>query len=205
LITTMGEFGSSFLLALFLQRVLPLTPFPAGQMLIPGALIWGFSNLIARRLADQINNRLLVGVALVMIAVAFYRFSHIDLWSTTTYILSLFMVQSFARGLSQSPLINFPMAVLPKEEVIMGPGLRGLRTGLASTFGLSMAAIFVEKQQTVHAPAFSEDQRLYPIGAAEAVAAARGALYGVGEWDPLPTKAMLLVRKVMLDEAALMA
>jgi EmrB/QacA subfamily drug resistance transporter len=141
LITTMGEFSSSFLIALFLQRVFTLTPFQAGQMLIPGALLWGFSNLIAGRLADQVNNRLLVSVALMMIAVAFYRFSHIDLWSTTTYILSLFMVQSFARGLLQSPLINFLMAVLPKEKVIMGSGLRGLMNGLGSTFGVSMAAI----------------------------------------------------------------
>ncbi len=162
LITTMGEFSSSFLIALFLQRVLTLTPFQAGQMLIPGALTWGFSNLIAGRLADQVNNRLLISVSLIMIAVAFYRFSHIDLWSTTTYILSLFMVQSFARGLLQSPLINLLMAVLPKEKVIMGSGLRGLMNGLGSTFGVSMAAIFVEKQQTVHALAFSEDQSLYP-------------------------------------------
>jgi DHA2 family multidrug resistance protein len=205
LIATMGEFSSSFLIALFLQRVLTLTPFQAGQMLIPGALLWGFSNLIAGRLADQVNNRLLVSVALMMIAVAFYRFSHIDLWSTTTYILSLFMVQSFARGLLQSPLINFLMAVLPKEKVIMGSGLRGLMNGLGSTFGVSMAAIFVEKQQTLHALAFSADQSLSPIGAAEAMAAVQGELYAAGEWDLLPTKAMLLVRKVMLDEAAVMA
>jgi MFS family permease len=37
------------------------------------------------------------------------------------------------------------------------------------------------------------------------VAAAQGELYAAGEWDLLPTKAMLLVRKVMLDEAAVMA
>jgi sugar phosphate permease len=110
-------------------------------MLFPGALLWGFSNLIAGRLADQVNNRLLVSVALMMIAVAFYRFSHIDLWSTTTYILSLFMVQSFARGLLQSPWLNFLMAVLPKEKVIMGSGLPGLMNVMGSTFGVSMAAI----------------------------------------------------------------
>jgi hypothetical protein len=53
--------------------------------------------------------------------------------------------------------------------------------GLGSTFGVSMAAIFVEKQQTVHALTFSEDQSLYPIGADEAVTAAREHLYGAGE------------------------
>jgi hypothetical protein len=77
--------------------------------------------------------------------------------------------------------------------------------GLGSTFGVSMAAIFVEKQQTVHALAFSEDQSLHPIGAAEAVDAAREHLYITGEWDSLPTKAMLMVRQAMLDEAAVLA
>jgi hypothetical protein len=95
--------------------------------------------------------------------------------------------------------------VLPKEKVMMGSGLRGLMNGLGSTFGVSMAAIFVERQQTVHALAFSEDQSLHPIGAAEALAAARERLALAGEWDLLPTKAMLMVRQTMLDEAAVLA
>jgi EmrB/QacA subfamily drug resistance transporter len=205
LIGTMGEFASSFLIALFLQRVLTLTPFQAGQMLLPGALTWGVSNLISGRLADKVNNRLLISIALIMIAVAFYRFSHIDMWSSTTYILSLFVVQSFARGLLQSPLINVLMVVLPKEKVMMGSGLRGLMNGLGSTFGVSMAAILVEKQQAVHALAFSEDQDLLPIGAAEAIAAAREHLQMAGEWDLLPTKTMMLIRQAMFDEAAVLA
>jgi hypothetical protein len=127
------------------------------------------------------------------------------MWASQTYILSLFVVQSFARGLLQSPLLNVLMVVLPKEKVMMGSGLRGLMNGLGSTFGVSMAAIFVEKQQTVHALVFSEDQSVYAIGVAEAVTAAREHLSLAGEWDLLPTKAMLMVRQTMLDEAAVLA
>src|SRR5262249_8135297 len=79
-IGTMGEFASNFLIALFLQRVMTLTPFQAGQMLLPGALIWGFSNLISGRLADKVNNRVLISSALIMIGVGFFQFSHIDMW-----------------------------------------------------------------------------------------------------------------------------
>ena len=204
-ISTMGEFASSFLIALFLQRVLTLTPTQAGYMLLPGALTWGISNLISGRLADKVNNRLLVGSALLMIALAFSRFATLDKWSTTTAIVSLFVVQSFARGMLQSPLINFLMVVLPKEKVIMGSGLRGLMNGLGSTFGVSMAAIFVEQQQTVHALAFSDEQSLLPIGAAEAVVATQEHLQTAGEWDLLSTRAMQAIREVMLDEAAVLA
>jgi hypothetical protein len=119
--------------------------------------------------------------------------------------VSLFVVQSFAGGLLQSPLLNVLMVMLPQEKVMMGSGWRGLMNGLGSMFGVSMAAFFVEKQQTVHALAFSEDQSLYPIGAAEAVTAAREHLSIAGEWDLLPTKAMLVVRQTMLDEAAVLA
>ena len=205
LVGTMGEFASNFLIALFLQHVLTLTPFQAGQMLLPGALVWGFSNLISGRLADKVNNRLLIGIALTMIGIAFFRFSHIDMWASPSYILSLFVVQSFARGLLQSPLINLLMVVLPKDKVMMGSGLRGLVNGLGSTFGVSMAAIFVERQQAVHALALSEDQSLAPIGATEALEAAREHLIIGGEWDLLPTKAALMVRQRMLDEAAVLA
>jgi EmrB/QacA subfamily drug resistance transporter len=204
-ISTMGEFASSFLIALFLQRVLTLTPYQAGWMLLPGALTWGASNLLSGRLADKVNNRALVSLALLMIAIAFYRFAHLDKLSTSGAILSLFVVQSFARGMLQSPLINFLMAVLPKEKVIMGSGLRGLMNGLGSTFGVSMAAIFVEKQQAVHALRFSEDQDWYPLGLAETLTATQEHLRLEGEWDLLSTKTMLAIRETMLGEAAVLA
>ena len=86
----------------------------------------------------------------------------------------------------------------------MGSGLRGLMSGLGSTFGVSMAALFVEKQQAVHALAFSEDQSVYPIGAAEALAAAQEHLRLGGEWDLLSTKATLVLRDTMFEEAAVL-
>jgi MFS family permease len=174
-------------------------------MLLPGALAWGVSNLLSGRLADKVNNRLLVSVALLMIGIAFLRFASLDRWSSTTAILSLFVVQSFARGMLQSPLINFLMAVLPQEKLTMGAGLRGLMNGLGSTFGVSMAAIFIEKQQAVHAMLFAEDQSLYPVGEVESLAAVQGHLQMAGEWDLLPTKTLMALRDTMLDEAAVLA
>lgn len=204
-VSTLGEFASSFLIALFLQRVLTLTPSQAGWMLLPGALTWGATNLLSGRLADKVNNRVLVSIALLLIAVAFYRFASLDRLSTTTSILSLFVVQSFARGMLQSPLINFLMAILPKEKVVMGSGLRGLVNGLGSTFGVSMAAIFVDKQQEIHALRFAEDQDLYPLGLQEAMTATQEHLQRAGEWDLLSTKTMLAIRENMLGEAAVLA
>lgn len=204
-VSTLGEFASSFLIALFLQRVLTLTPSQAGWMLLPGALTWGATNLLSGRLADKVNNRVLVGIALLLIAVAFYRFASLDRLSTTASILSLFVVQSFARGMLQSPLINFLMVVLPKEKVVMGSGLRGLVNGLGSTFGVSMAAILVDQQQEVHALRFSEDQALYPLGLQEAMTATQEHLQRAGEWDLLSTKTLLAIRENMLGEAAVLA
>lgn len=204
-IGTMGEFASSFLIALFLQRVITLTPYQAGRMLLPGALTWGLSNLISGRLADKVNNRLLVSFALLMIGVAFYRFASLDKLSSTTAILSLFVVQSFARGMLQSPLINFLMAVLPQDKVIMGSGLRGLVNGLGSTFGVSMAAIFIEKQQAVHALELADNQGMSAIGQVEAEAAVQEHLHLQGEWDLLSTKTELALRTTMFEEAAVLA
>lgn len=68
-----------------------------------------------------------------------------------------------------------------------------------------MAALFVEKQQVVHALAFSEDQSVYSIGAVEALAAVQERLQMGGEWDVLSTKAALVLRDTMLAEAAVLA
>ena len=204
-VSTLGEFASSFLIALFMQRVLTLTPYQAGQMMLPGALTWGLSNLISGRLADKVSNRLLVSLALLMIVGAFYRFANLDRLSPTSAILSLFVVQSFARGMLQSPLINVLMTTLPQDKVIMGSGLRGLMNGLGSTFGVSMAALFVEKQQAIHAMQLAEDQEEAPLGVAEALVATQGHLQMAGEWDQLPTKTLVVVRDAILGEAEVLA
>jgi len=205
LLSSMEEFGFNFLIALFLQRALAYTPFQTGQLLLPGALTMGLANLLSGRLSDKVDNRVLISVALLMLAAAFYRFSNLSLWSTTTYILSLLVAHSFARGMLQSPLLNVLMGVLPKEKLMMGSGLRGLMNGLGSTFGVSMAAVFVEKRQTVHTLILSENQSSYPSATAEAVATARETLRAAGEWDLLPTKALLMMRRVVLEEAAVLA
>src|SRR2546425_5554300 len=57
---------------------------------------------IPRLSVELPNNRLLVSIALLMIAVAFFRFASLDKLSSSTAILSLFAVQSFARGMLQS-------------------------------------------------------------------------------------------------------
>jgi EmrB/QacA subfamily drug resistance transporter len=204
-VSTLGEFASSFLIALFLQHVLTLTPYQAGQMMLPGALTWGLSNLISGRLADKVNNRLLVILALLMLSWAFYRFAGLDKLSPTTAILSLFVVQSFARGMLQSPLINVLMITLPQDKVIMGSGLRGLMNGLGSTFGVSMAALFVEKQQAIHTMQLAEDQEEAPLGLAEAVAATQSHLQVEGEWDQLSTKTLVVIRNAILGEAEMLA
>jgi hypothetical protein len=182
-----------------------LTPYQAGQMMLPGALTWGLSNLISGRLADKVNNRLLVILALLMLSWAFYRFAGLDKLSPTTAILSLFVVQSFARGMLQSPLINVLMITLPQDKVIMGSGLRGLMNGLGSTFGVSMAALFVEKQQAIHTMQLAEDQEEAPLGLAEAVAATQSHLQVEGEWDQLSTKTLVVIRNAILGEAEMLA
>ena len=204
-VSTLGEFASSFLIALYLQRVLVLTPYQAGQMMLPGALTWGLSNLISGRLADKVNNRLLVSLALLMIAIAFYRFAELNRLSPTIAILSLFVMQSFARGMLQSPLINVLMTSLPHDKVIMGSGLRGLMNGLGSTFGVSMAALFIDRQQAVHALRLAEDQEVAPLGVDEAIVATQEHLYHLGEWDQLPTKTLLVLRDALLGEAEVLA
>jgi MFS family permease len=70
---------------------------------------------------------------------------------------------------------------------------------------VSMAALFIERQQAVHALGFSEDQSFSPIGTMEAEAAVQGNLQAEGEWDLLSTKALLVLREEMLDAAAVLA
>ena len=92
----------------------------------------------------------------------------------------------------------------PQNKMIMGSGLRGLMNGLGSTFGVSMAALFVERQQTVHAMGFAEI-RVLPHRHRRGARSHAGASAARREWNMLATKTAMVLRDTMFEEAAVLA
>jgi hypothetical protein len=79
----------------------------------------------------------------LVLALIFYLFTTITIWTGAWAIAGLLMIRSLARGFIQSPIITVVMATLPENQVRLGAGLRGLLNSLGGTFGVALASFWL--------------------------------------------------------------
>ena len=78
-LNTMEFRGTNFLLPIMLQRIYHYTPFQAGLFFLPPALVMGITSILAGRLSDKIQPKLLLMIGLV--GLTYVSFNSVGLMS----------------------------------------------------------------------------------------------------------------------------
>ena len=111
-----GFVGTNFLVALMLQVVFDFTPLQAGLVLAPGAIVMGWIGLMAGRLSDRWEPRILILFGLAFFGLDMYFFSQLTLLTGVGLVTLLVVVQRGAFGMIQSPISNAVLRTLPSED-----------------------------------------------------------------------------------------
>src|SRR5664280_522829 len=86
-IFSLGMFGSTFLLPIYLQTSLGYTALQAGSVFLPVGIIQGIMSPISGRLADKINPKIPILIGVVLFALSFYINSHLSYLTENSYIM----------------------------------------------------------------------------------------------------------------------
>lgn len=78
-----GLFGSVFILPIFLQGNLSMTAWQTGLVILPGAIMTAISMVIAGRLSNHVDARVMIAVGVTLFFVAMWQLSHITPQSGT--------------------------------------------------------------------------------------------------------------------------
>jgi DHA2 family multidrug resistance protein len=196
--------GTSFLLPIMLQRIYHYTPFQAGLFFLPPALVMGTTSIIAGRLSDKIQPKVLLIIGLVMLSYVSFKFCGLDVWATTGVLLGLIVLRRGAQAFCHSPLTSSTLRGVPEDQVRMASGLFSLHRTLAGAVGVALTATLMESREDVHALILSQRQALYPLGTAAATDTIRGVLMQDGDYGgALALKTAGVLRQMLADEAAL--
>jgi DHA2 family multidrug resistance protein len=203
-LNTMEFRGTNFLLPIMLQRIYHYTPFQTGLFFLPPALVMGVTSIIAGRLSDKIQPKLLLIAGLLMLTYVSFQFLGLDVWATTGVLLGLILLRRGAQAFCHSPLTSSTLGGVPEDQVRMASGLFSLHRQLAGTIGVALTATLMEHREQVHSLILAERQALYPLGTAVATDAVRGMLMQEGEsGGMLAQKTAAILRQKLADEAAL--
>ena len=149
-LNTMEFRGTNFLLPIMLQRIYHYTPFQAGLFFLPPALVMGITSILAGRLSDKIQPKLLLMIGLVGLTYVSFEFCGLDVWATTGVLLGLIVLRRGAQAFCHSPLSSSTLRGVPEDQVRMASGLFNLHRTLAGAVGVALTATLMDYREDVH-------------------------------------------------------
>jgi MFS transporter, DHA2 family, multidrug resistance protein len=196
--------GSNFLLPIMLQRIYHYTPFQAGLFVLPPALVMGIISILAGRLSNKIQPKLLPMIGLVGLTYLSFEFCGLSVWAKTGVLLRLVVLRRGAQAFCHSPLSTSTLRGVPEDQVRMASGLFNLHRTLAGAVGVALTATLMDYREDVHTLILSQRQALYPLGTEVATGAIRGMLIQDGEsGGMLAQKTAGILRQKLSEEVAL--
>lgn len=146
----MGLFGGLFMVPIFLQQVLGLTPLQASLLILPALPFSALSGPVTGRLSDLLPPPLVALGGLLALTIIFYSFAAI---STMTTMAALIVYLIFYRTFMDTvgvPVTALTVQSLAPQEVRMGQGLVGVVRSIGASLGVTVTSVFFERRREWH-------------------------------------------------------
>jgi DHA2 family multidrug resistance protein len=132
-----GLYAMSFTLPVFLQGNLHMTAEQTGIVLLPGAIATALSMVLAGRLSNRVDPRLLITVGTLIFALAVWELSRITALSGASDFFWPLIMRGVGLGLMFVPLTTITLAELSPKELPQGTGLYNFFRQLGGSFGIA--------------------------------------------------------------------
>jgi len=151
-----GMFGANFLVPIYLQDSLGYTPFQTGLMFLPVGLLVGVTAPFAGMFTDRFDGRIPIFVGLALLALTFYQFSSLSVFSEKQDILIPLYVRGVAMGLLMSPLTTMAISEIPNSRMAQASGLINVIRQIGGTFGVAIFGTVLTRRTIHHAAVYGE-------------------------------------------------
>lgn len=146
MIITIAMFSGMFLLPIYLQNLRGFSPFEAGLLMLPGAIIMGIMSPISGYLFDKIGPRWLAAIGMLITTITTWGFTRLSLDTSYSYILLLYMVRSFGMSLLMMPIMTAGLNQLPQEKNSHGTAMSNTMRQISGSIGISLfTSIFTNR------------------------------------------------------------
>lgn len=144
-IFSVAMFSAMILTPLYVQIVRGTSPFHAGLMMLPGAIIMAIMSPITGRLFDKYGARTLAIVGLTITVVTTYMMSNFDMESSYTYIVTLYSIRAFGMSMIQMPVMTNGMNQLPMSANPHGTAMNNTLNQVSGAIGSALLLTAMDK------------------------------------------------------------
>ena len=141
-----GQFGTTYLIPLFVQTIQGLTPLDAGLLLMPGALLLGIFMPFGGYLCDRLPARALLITGLLGFAASTLALLHVDVNTAFWWMLTWVVVSRLGQSLINPTLNATAMRSLHTTQLRQGAGMINFFRQLGGAFGVNLLSVSLDRQ-----------------------------------------------------------
>ncbi len=156
LMFSIGMFGSTFLLPLYLQNTLSYTALQAGAVFLPVGIIQGIMSPTSGYLANKINPKWMLIVGVLLLAFSFYYNSSFSFLTEHSYIMTGLYIRGFAMGIIFTPLSTISLSQIPREKMAQASGVTNTIRQIGGSLGVAILTTVLSTRVTYHTQLYSE-------------------------------------------------
>ncbi|MFD1334416.1 DHA2 family efflux MFS transporter permease subunit [Oceanobacillus iheyensis] len=138
IVLAMALFSGMILLPLYVQTVRGFTPFEAGLLMLPGALVMGVMSPITGRLFDKFGARTLAILGLLITMTTTYFFTQLDMETTFGQMMLIFAIRSFGMSMVMMPVMTNGLNQLPMHENPHGTAMNNTLQQVSGAIGSAL-------------------------------------------------------------------
>lgn len=149
-IFSMGMFGSTFLLPLYLQNSMGYTALQAGSVFLPVGIIQGMMSPIAGRAADKFNPKIPMIIGIIALGVSFILNSQLSFLSEHNFIMVSLYLRGFGMGIIYTPLSALSLLTMPRDKMAQASGITNTIRQIGGSLGVAMFTTILATRINFH-------------------------------------------------------
>ena len=147
---SLGMFGSTFLLPIYLQNSLGYTALQAGSVFLPVGIIQGITAPISGRISDKISPKLPLLVGVLLFSFSFYLNSNLSWLTELKYIMLSLYIRGFAMGLMFTALSTISLSEIPRDKMAQASAITNSIRQLGGSLGVALLATLLTARVSFH-------------------------------------------------------
>jgi DHA2 family multidrug resistance protein len=161
LIFSIGMFGSTFLLPLYLQNSLGYTALQAGAVFLPVGIIQGTMSPISGMMGNKINPKWMMILGITLLAVSFYVNSSFSYLTERPHIMLALYLRGFAMGIIFTPLSTLSLSQISRDKMAQASGVTNTIRQIGGSLGVALLTTVLTSRTAYHTELYNESIQPY--------------------------------------------
>ncbi|MFC5605005.1 DHA2 family efflux MFS transporter permease subunit [Sporosarcina koreensis] len=146
IVLSVAMFSGMILTPLYVQQVRGISPFEAGILMLPGAVLMGIMSPITGKLFDKYGARVLAITGLTITVITTFYLSRLELHSGYYYLMALYTIRMFGMSMVMMPIMTNGLNQLPMKSNPHGTAMNNTLQQVSGAIGSAILLTIMTKR-----------------------------------------------------------